>query len=208
MTWERPSKAQIPDGYSEDDFDETMEVRVVRYRVKNSEDKWETFEIVTTLLDEEEYPKIQVAEAYDMRWNGETDLRTLKDTLSLDQVRCLTPDNVEREVWATMLGYNLVRRLASTSAFVTKKKPRDIGFTGTWNIVAASWQFRSVRPGVSDETMQRIYRDISKHRAGHRPGRLEPRVIRKRPKATPKMKKARSEYRRRVTATEIEAQWF
>ena len=153
MTWKRPAKAQIPAGYCEDDFPETMKVRVVRYRVKNSDDQWETFEIVTTLLDEEDYPRDEIAALYNMRWNGETDIRTLKGTLSLDQVRCQTPDNVEREVWGTLLGYNLVRRLAATAAYVVEKlsdrtgalggkpchmKPRAIGFQGTGNVVAAS----------------------------------------------------------------------
>jgi len=98
MTWKRPAKSQLPTGYCEDDFPESMKARVVRYRVKNSEDQWETFEIVTTLLDEKKYPQDEIAALYNMRWNGETDIRTLKDTLSLDQVRCQTPDNVEREV--------------------------------------------------------------------------------------------------------------
>ena len=208
MTWKRPGKAQIPDGYSEEDFEETMNVRVVRYRVKNAEDKWEIFEIVTTLLDEEEYPRDEIGSLYNMRWNGETDIRTLKSTLSLDQVRCQEPDNVEREVWGTMLAYNLVRRLAATAAYVTKKKPREIGFTGTWNIVAASWMLRSLHGPIAPEILQQILSNISKHRAGHRPGRLEPRVVRKRPKPHAKMKKARSAYRRRVTVTLIEPEWF
>lgn len=208
MTWKRPGKAQIPDGYSEEDFEETMNVRVVRYRVKNADDKWEEFQIATTLFDEEEYPRDEIGSLYNMRWNGETDIRTLKCALSLDQVRCLTPENVEREVWGTLLGYNLVRRLASTAAFVTKKKPREIGYAGTWNIVAAAWMLRSVHGEVESEILQRILIDVSKHRAGHRPGRSEPRGVRKRPKPHPKLKKARSEYRRRLTATLIEPDWY
>ena len=208
MTWKRPAKSQLPAGYCEDDFPETMKTRVVRYRVKNSEDKWETFEIVTTLLDKEQYPQDEIAALYNMRWNGETDIRTLKDTLSLDQVRCQTPDNVEREVWATMLGYNLVRRLAASAAYVAKKKPREIGYQGTWNIVAASWMIRSLNGQPLPEIVQQILANIAKHRAGHRPGRLEPRIIRKRPKPQEKMKKARTAYRRRVTVTIVEPEFF
>jgi hypothetical protein len=72
-----------------------------------------------------------------MRWNGETDIRTLKGTLSLDQVRCQTPDNVEREVWGTLLGYNLVRRLAATAAYVVKKL---LDRTGTPRAGASHWK--------------------------------------------------------------------
>jgi hypothetical protein len=216
MTWKRPAKSQIPAGYCEDDFPETMKARVVRYRVKNSEDKWETFQIVTTLLDEEQYPQEEIAALYNRRWNGETDIRTLKGALSLDQVRCQTPDNVEREIWGTMLGYNLVRRLAATAAYVVKRlfgrstdmKPRDIGYQGTWNIVAASWMIRSLNGPALPEILQRIMLHIAQHRAGHRPGRLEPRVVRKRPKPQTKKKKARSAYHRRVAVTIIEPEYF
>ena len=208
MTWKRPAASQLPDGYAVDDFPETMRVRVVRYRVKNAENKWETFEIVTTLLDEDLFLRDEIANVYNRRWDGETDIRTLKGTLSLDHVRCLTPENVQREVWATILGYNLVRKTAATAAFATGKKPRAIGFTPTWNIIAASWQFRSVRGAVSQEYLEQIFVNISKHRAGHRPGRLEPRVVRKRPKPHPKMKKARSEYHRRAAATKIKPEFF
>ena len=159
-TWKRPAQSQLPAGYCEDDFPEIMKARVVRYRVKNSEDKWETFEIVTTLLDEKEYPQEEIADLYNMRWNGETDIRTLKDTLSLDQVRCQTPENVAREVWGTMLGYNLVRRLAATAAYVAKTKPREIGFQGTWNIVAASWMIRSLNGLPSPAIVQQILVNI------------------------------------------------
>lgn len=207
MTWKRPTNSQLPDGYSAGDFPETMKVRVARYRVKNAEDKWETFEIATTLLDEKEFPKDQIADVYHQRWNGETDIRTLKDTLSLNHVRCLNPDNVEREVWGTILGYNLVRRLAASAARVNDKKPREIGFCGTWNIVAASWMLRSVNGGLTKERLLQIMKNVVKHRAGHRPGRLEPRVVRQRPKPQPRMKKARAEYHRRTQVTEIVPEW-
>jgi hypothetical protein len=208
MTWKCPGESQIPDGFSVADFPETMRVRVIRYRVKNSENKWETFEIVTTLLDAEKYPKGEVADLYNKRWYGETDIRTLKGALSLDMVRCQTPENVDREVWATALGYNLVRRLATTAASVTEKKPREISYQGTWNIVSASWLIRSLNGPVPPDILTQILTNISKQRVGHRPGRLEPRVARKRPKPHAKMKKARSAYHRRVTATIIEPEWF
>jgi len=54
--------------------------------------------------------------------------------------------------------------------------------------------------------IQRIMLQIAQHRAGHRPGRLEPRIVRKRPQ--PKMKKARSAYHRRAAVTIIEPEYF
>jgi hypothetical protein len=208
ITWKRHPSPKLPEGFTLDDFLETLDVRVIRYHVKNEEEQSETFVLVTTLLDESVFPKDEIVEVYHKRCNIETDIRTLKGTLSLDMVRCLTPDNVEREVWTTILGYNLVRRLAAAAAYVTDTKPREISFTGTWNRVSAGWSLRSGKSCVSDDVMQRTLKDIAKYRVGNRPGRLEPRVVRKRPKPLPKMKKARNEYHRRTQTTTIALEYF
>ncbi|MDR2754468.1 MAG: hypothetical protein LBC20_02065 [Planctomycetaceae bacterium] len=68
------------------------------------------------------------------------------------------------------------------AAFVTHTKPREISFTGTWNRVSAGWLLRSRKSCVSDKVIRQTLTDIASYRVGNRPGRLEPRVVRKRPK--------------------------
>jgi hypothetical protein len=54
-----------------------------------------TLVLATTLLDGEEYPKEDLEELYHKRWHVELDVRSLKVTLGMDRLRCLTPFMVE-----------------------------------------------------------------------------------------------------------------
>jgi hypothetical protein len=74
---------------------------------------------------------------YGQRWNIETDLRHLKCTLQLDQLRCSTPDMVAKEIELAMAAYNLVRAVICLAAQETGAAPRDYGFTRAQNAILA-----------------------------------------------------------------------
>lgn len=65
--------------------------------------------LVTTLLDPDEYAKDELAELYHSRWQIEINLRHLKQTMGMDVLRCKSVDGVLKELWMFMLVYNLVR---------------------------------------------------------------------------------------------------
>ena len=67
--------------------------------------------VATTLLDAGEYPRGDLALLYRARWWAELDLRALKETLQMGVLRGVTPAMVRKEVWAHLLGYNLLRGL-------------------------------------------------------------------------------------------------
>lgn len=58
----------------------------------------------------------EVLELYGQRWAIETDLRTLKSTLRLEQLTCLTPDMVAKEIEMAMAAYNLVRAMIALAS--------------------------------------------------------------------------------------------
>ena len=91
---------------------------------------------MTTLTDAEVYSKADIAELYGFRWNAELDLRAIKQNLNLNHVRCKSPEMVRRELWTTLLAYNLVRTTAA--ALLHDKRPRQISFAGTCQYVLAS----------------------------------------------------------------------
>ena len=95
--------------------------------------------MVTSLTDPVAYPHRDIAELYGYRWNAELDIRDIKQTLGLDHVRCKTPDMVRRELWVTLLAYNLVRKLIATAAAVHGKRPRQLGFTLACQTILSSW---------------------------------------------------------------------
>jgi len=68
-------------------------------------------------------------QSYGKRWNIETDLRTLKSTLCLDQLTCSTPDMVAKEIDLGIVAYNLVRALIGFASELSGIPPRGYSFT-------------------------------------------------------------------------------
>ena len=56
----------------------------------------------------------------------ELDIRSLKTTLGMSDLRCKTPFMVEREIWAHLLAYNLVRKVGAQVAQQMKVSPRSV----------------------------------------------------------------------------------
>jgi len=72
---------------------------------------------------------------YGKRWNIETDLRTLKGTLQLEQLVCSSPQMIAKEIILGMLAYNLVRAVTYVAAQACGVAPRDFSFTQVRNVV-------------------------------------------------------------------------
>jgi len=79
----------------------------------------------------------QVLEVYGQRWNIETDLRTLKGTLHLEQLRCTTSEMVAKELNLAIAAYNLVRAVIYLAAQKAGLPPRAYSFTRVRNVVQA-----------------------------------------------------------------------
>ena len=74
---------------------------------------------------------------YWQRWAIETDLRTLKSTLCLDQLTCTTPDMVAKEIQLGITAYNLVRAVIAVASQQSGIPPRGYSFTKVRRIVEA-----------------------------------------------------------------------
>ena len=72
---------------------------------------------------------------YGQRWNIETDLRSLKSTLKLDQLSCSTPEMVAKELNLAMAAYNLVRAVTCLVAQRSGLPPRGFSFTRVRRII-------------------------------------------------------------------------
>ena len=72
--------------------------------------------LVTTMLDARSVCKSELARLYGQRWHIELDLRNIKTTLGMEVLRCLTPQMVEKELWVSLLAYNLIRLLMAQAA--------------------------------------------------------------------------------------------
>ena len=183
LHWTRPQRPDWMDPETYNCIPATLELREIRYTIDQPGFRTKSFDVVTTLLDDSEYSKAEIAQLYGFRWNAELDIRSIKQSLHLDHVRCKSPEMVRKELWTTILAYNLIRTTAAASAALHDVQPREISFTAVCQYLLATWMLRACqqRPpqDLEFETRQ-LLRQISECRVANRPGRIEPRVIKRR----------------------------
>ena len=78
---------------------------------------------------------------YGLRWNIETDLRSLKRTVNLHQVTSKSQAMVEKEVLMAICAYNVVRAVQYLSASQAGLKPRQLSFSTAQDAVMAAWPY-------------------------------------------------------------------
>ena len=161
---------------------ETLCIREVAVKVQQPGFRTREVVMVTTLLDPQTYPKAELAAAYRARWHAELDLRSIKQVMAMDVLRCKTPAMVHKEIWMHLLAYNLIRTLLADAACAAGAQPRQLSFKGalqTLNAFAAVWSLATL-PCQRLYTM--ILQAIACHRVADRPDRIEPRAVKRRPK--------------------------
>lgn len=201
IVWTRPRRPDWMDEATYARIPETLELREIRYQIVEPGRRTKTIDIITTLVDADQYTKEDMAQLYGFRWNAELDIRSIKASLNLGHVRCKSPEMVDREVWTTILGYNLIRTTAAAAALLHGKQPRQISFTSTCQFVLASWMVLSgggVEASRWKDYLLLMLRQIAACEVANRPGRLEPRVLKRRRHRYKLMQKPRSQLRREL----------
>jgi len=150
--------------------------------------------LVTTLLDHRQVSKDDLSALYARRWNVELDLRNLKTTTGMDVLRCQTPQMNEKQLWVHLLAYNVIRLLMAQAASHAGVDPRGLSFKHTVQLWT-QWTSRGLS-ATSDG--QRLFTLIAQCKVGHRPGRIEPRMRKRRPKPYPWLKVPRAKARRHI----------
>jgi hypothetical protein len=152
--------------------------------------------LVTSFIDPRQVSKREVGRLFEQRWHIEVDLRNIKSTLGMDKLSCRSPDMCGKELWVYMLAYNLVRLLMAEAAVRADVLPRQLSFQHTVEAWLA-WAHRQINLGPP-ESLDMLFDIIGAVRVGNRPGRAEPRVIKQRPKAFPRLNTTRREARRKL----------
>lgn len=181
IEWIRPKRPKWMDEETYAQIPERLQLREIRYSIVTPGRRTHCIDIITTLVDHDKYTKEDIAMLYGYRWNSELDIRSIKDSLNLGHVRCKSPEMVRREVWTTILGYNLVRITAASAALLHNKQPRQISFTSTCQYILASWMQLALG-GINNlaDYCFTMLNQIARCEVANRPGRLEPRVVKKR----------------------------
>jgi IS5 family transposase len=175
---------QRPGWLSVEDFASlpaSMIVRELRYRIRRRGYRTRQVTLVTTLLDVERYPLEELAQLYADRWQIETNLRHLKQTLHLDVLRTKTVAGVHKELRMIALVYNLVRLVMLKSAAQQRVPIERISF-----IDALRWLTQA---GGGPDLDQLAL-------VPHRPDRIEPRAIKRRPNQYHLLNRPRAQLRK------------
>jgi hypothetical protein len=146
--------------------------------------------LVTTLLCPKATTKAALKKLYRDRWHVELDLRSIKTTLGMETLSCRTPAMAEKEIWVYLLAYNLIRLLMAQAAFLADRLPRQLSFKHTVQIWIA-WR-QNAANGYDDSGLTGLFILIAQRKVGNRPGRIEPRAVKRRPKPLPFLTKPRS----------------
>ena len=150
--------------------------------------------LVTTLLDHRQVSKRELSALYARRWNVELDLRNLKTTTGMDVLSCQTPQMNDKQLWVHLLAYNVIRLLMAQAGCNAGVDPRGLSFKHTVQLWT-EWVSRGLS---ATQDGQRLFTLIAQCKVGHRPGRIEPRMRKRRPKPYPWLKLPRAQARRHV----------
>ena len=196
VTWLRPAKPAWMDQATYEQMPESIQVREVEVRVGQPGFRVQSLVVVTTLIDARLYTRDDLAELYHQRWLAEIDILAIKVAMGLDVLRCKTPEMVRREIWTCLLSYNLIRQTILNSARQQGFSPRQISFTAAMQKVAAGWiAVLLIEDSALANVIAEHLRDLPMHKIGHRPNRVEPRAIKRRPKPHKLLTKPRDEAR-------------
>jgi hypothetical protein len=155
-----------------------------------------------TLLDVNEFSEGDLAQLYRTRWNAELDLRSLKQTLQMDILRCKTPELVRKELWTHILAYNLIRTIMAQAAAEHGIEPRSISFKGSVQTLEAFQPMIAIHGQHESSLRAYVYRQlldaVAMHRVADRPDRYEPRRKKRRKKRYDFLMRPRHQVKRRM----------
>ncbi|WP_372370957.1 IS4 family transposase [Candidatus Uabimicrobium sp. HlEnr_7] len=194
--WHRPKR--LPDWVEMPYLiPESMEVRLVQYKVNTPGFRSKEFIIVTSLLDFDAYTFGDIAQLYFLRWNAELYLRTLKTNMCMEKLKGKTPDILYKEIYAYVLAYNLIRLVVFHTAVAHNHILYLVSFRHSqYSILSFLEQMRSSSIAAQNFLFKALILDISKKLLPVRTTmRVEPRRIKQRMKRFTLLTKHRNEYK-------------
>jgi Transposase DDE domain len=184
VVWFKPKRK--PSWISKEEYEALpgeITVRELRYRVTAKGYRVHEITLVTTLLDAAAYPASDLAELYYRRWQVEINFKHIKITMKMDVLRCETVDGILKELAMFALAYNLVRSVMVESARAQGVEPDRIGLLDT---------LRWLIGQEGGEDLSVLVVNPSRR------GRVEPRVVKRRPKQYMRMTKPRADLRKQL----------
>jgi len=188
IAWERPAYTTGM-AYSKEEWaslPKELVLRQIKVSVDTQGFRTKGFYIITTLLDAVKYPATELAELYFKRWDVELFFRDIKTTMGMDILRCQTPEMIRKEILMYFIAYNCVRRLMYEAAEEADLEVRVVSFKGSLQALR-NWEPHLNQAKISQAERFRLISDLYDAMTNtpirQRPGRSEPRCIKRRPKS-------------------------
>jgi hypothetical protein len=198
VVWQRP--AQVPPGLSRLQWrvlPPTLTVRLVRLRVTQKGFRTRQVTLVTTLLDAQNYPPAALAELYCRRWQIELSFRQIKIALDLDHLEVRHPQMIARALAMHLLAYQLIRGLMQEAALTGQVPLSQISFQGALDAARHFGEalLRASSAAKRLTLLKELLRILATDAVPHRPGRVEPRALKRGAKPFPKLNCPRRQFR-------------
>ena len=172
---------------------EKLTVRVIRFALHCRGYRTESVTLVTTLLDPQKYPAEDIARLYARRWKIELWFRDIKTSMGMEVLRCKSPQMVHKELEMFFIAYNLIRCLLVQAGAINDVALDRMSFKGTVDSVRqfslAIAQARSKKK--QQQLIAELLEVIARDQVPDRPGRLEPRAVKRRPKPYDRLNRPR-----------------
>ena len=200
VEWKKPK--QCPKGLCAKLFDQLpprILLRVVRFHIPIKGFRTENVTLVTTLLDPKVYTRANLAELYRLRWHAEIDLKHLKTTMQMEHLPSKTPSMVRKDFYVHLLAYNLIRTVQLEASRQHSVDPLALPFQATIQHLSS---FTCLLAHATEEQRAYEYEQliylVSTEKLPFRPNRVEPRAVKRRPKAYPRLTKPRKQLKRKL----------
>jgi hypothetical protein len=171
-------------------------VRIIRFTTTIRGFRSRRVTLVTTLLDPELYPAEELVGLYARRWRLELCLRDLKTTMGMEVLRCKTPDMAQKELLAYLVAHNLIRCVMAEAVARHPVDLERVSFKGSvdalrqYSAAIAQARNRNLRRELWENLLWNLVRDLVRKR----PGRTEPRAVKRRPKPYPLLNQPRRRF--------------
>ncbi len=197
LTWRKSASASTVMSLAEWDLvPKEMTVRIVVGRYQQKGFRLRQVTLVTTLLDPQLYPAEEILRAYGRRWRLEMCLDDLKTTLGMAMLSWKRPPMVQKELQLHLIAHNLVRLVMAESARAHDRSIERLSFKGTLDALKefgkAMGQARSKQK--REELRAHLWRAIAEDEVPERPGRREPRAVKRVKRKYPRLNQPRHKF--------------
>jgi hypothetical protein len=196
LLWRKPDDWQKPRYMAQAIWQllpKELSVRMIRFTLEIPGYRTHSVTLITTLLDPKLFPAIELAQLYARRRRIELWFRDLKTSMGMEVLRCRSPKMVHKELEMFLIAYNFIRCLIADASGIHDVPMDRLSFKGTVDSVrqfaVAIAQTRSCKK--QNQLLARLFKIIAQDQVPERPGRREPRAVKRRPKPYQKLNRPR-----------------